>query len=1406
MKLKCKINNEEFDLVQGATFSEEYNETLDSGSIIIDRVNKLDIEPFDYVIIYDTESNWKKTMLIGGYNAQPISLKSKKFTYTIDLVSETKGLEKIILPNCCYTRPLKIEKRLKLSEVVENYLNLYNIKRKYKFGSNYWTVKNKYSLGPTIKARLAEIECPEFAFNTPTLRELLNFLFMIVNSIPIVTNGVIEAIDISKTVGSFNLDKGIDNNEINYINYSKSGEGYANSLVKNYSNALSKKGVCKRTEYLGFRDINNYAIKLENLKLETSFPIYTVDKIIMCSWRTITIYNVKTNKDEVRNILVKHDISKLVKLEVDRNFLNPNYVYLPTPNKNNPEGSLDEIADYKMTTVGYNRGSKEISGWGFGYSYYDPESVMGTLGWIQTKKTLLENILNLMGYLYPWGTGSNVNTIQSKLNENEYVSDGQEPVDATSYVESFMIDPASGNVEPVEFLKTYLTSKMKSVFFKVEYTALTNSKAIVKKENVFKEICEMTDNQSSSLCLVEEEGKNALSKANRIGNEAVQINARYDDINKVQNVGTVFGDNYIVFKKQYSIYNKVIKVNYAATQNFVLQNYFNSVRAKNRNYNLLSYGESTVRSENFFTNVLLSKEKQYFDNHNNLKLLYYSPIKKDFSEVTIIKRDNIEFDIYDLLLSSFKESARKKNFFEDSYEPFSVNNYTMFFKNQNYIRDINIYCVGDNSICFATEMIDNASAGTYIEKFRPSYLADDNSWKLIEDVFSKDKTKELAGAIQKYYMTVDDNDTGIAQNIYFFPCNLKQENNIVTQYAEATTAEEMQNYFENCLIKKPRVNDDYEKIIFAFGNKDKSLWKQNAEALNITQQINYMTDTEDIGWSSNFLLTNLLYGKKTKIFESYYAVTGRYSIGTRASVFDVTSNVQLLAQHSLPVLVLDIPQDVFETLIKYEHTYNYKLECGYSWKGTDETHDNPDIYDKFVITINLNKIISYSLKEVTVQIYYYRRETNNDITYNQIEKEITFKRFGIGTEDIADNFLFANCVNKEGCLSYGWTPTNIKDLAIFGLSFETVGATKPKYLFMPKNSQQTVMWKTGDAQNKATFLEKECKDDEFNKLGFMQKNSFVFTSQEKVDFKTLKDKNFTLDELTKKGFAIQDNRVDDIFMIGTTENERPGIFIKKISDEKSTMFFFLEDGYYQFVFGNNFSNKVKEKNITTSLSNPFLVITKFTDWLWSTEDYQMTTSFSLSKDNKLSTQPVTIKNLKVIHFGKGEKYKFVVKRDFVDGIDRFDRAFYDEKNTVIRLTNSYNTSKKVDIPFFSQMIEADDRITIYYTPNEDFDAYINILLTPEMAAKENMGLNFVFMIQKDNYTSEATWEKMESLDMNEPLQIKTNLSEKREMISISVMDENMDISVYSTENLRIAKNKNWIDDFDALFDAEYEDL
>lgn len=56
MNLKCRINGKDYDskVVQGLTFSDDYGETLDSGSIILSHVNYIeDLKPYDDVYIYE---------------------------------------------------------------------------------------------------------------------------------------------------------------------------------------------------------------------------------------------------------------------------------------------------------------------------------------------------------------------------------------------------------------------------------------------------------------------------------------------------------------------------------------------------------------------------------------------------------------------------------------------------------------------------------------------------------------------------------------------------------------------------------------------------------------------------------------------------------------------------------------------------------------------------------------------------------------------------------------------------------------------------------------------------------------------------------------------------------------------------------------------------------------------------------------------------------------------------------------------------------------------------------------------------------------------------------------------------------------------------------------------------------
>ena len=128
-------------------------------------------------------------------------------------------------------------------------------------------------------------KCADLPFNYPTLRQLLTSLMQQVGCIPIVKNGMLGYLDFQKDAVPFGLiSDQIDytlGNTVNYIRRSLSSDSYVNTLV-NASDSVLDSGNEVVCETLGFRDSQTVLLKqTENLKLQTSLPIYKINKCIM---------------------------------------------------------------------------------------------------------------------------------------------------------------------------------------------------------------------------------------------------------------------------------------------------------------------------------------------------------------------------------------------------------------------------------------------------------------------------------------------------------------------------------------------------------------------------------------------------------------------------------------------------------------------------------------------------------------------------------------------------------------------------------------------------------------------------------------------------------------------------------------------------------------------------------------------------------------------------------------------------------------------------------------------------------------------------------------------------------------------------------------------------------------------
>lgn len=805
MDLRATINGIQYDILQGATFAEEFNETLDSGSIIINNVQKIrDLMPYDDVFIYsftDPEYKFKgypfdsdnprpkfyKHLLVDQFTEEVLRLGDReedgRYKYKIELMSETKKLETIQLPNISVTQPIKGEKR-SVYKYAEIFVNLYSPTYKkavYKANgdssavviSNEWADAVRYTLAPELKDIFDNVYSPDFVLNTPSLRALLSKLFLVKDMIPYVQDDVIYAMDISKRGNKFDANP----KYVNIITGSRTSDNHCDNLRRNYTDALSRDRSCRSVEYVGFRNSDNALMTIANMRLELGMPIYKINKIYLCYYKNIKVnyYNAtdsagkslasKGVEDGV--MLCKQDISKLVKLNTERNLLSQDWEDLQ---EEKPPQSVDDMAKYKFCTVGYDIGSKYITGWGDIYTY--------PTFWNDNKYTAVQNIVSKMDYFYPFGIydepyvakqfGEGV-SVYSTIDDSFWTS-----VVTKKYSESNgSVDMFFNTVESV-FTNPFL--KLKGLFFIVYYEGFYNGTIVHSKKNERDDIV-INDNASESLTLIEQDAIYQTEKVNRFGNKALQINARYDSFfdsngnELLQPLASVYESSYeddvVIYHREYSIFNNCIQCTYYGTKNYVLKNWFTSVYARYRTWNLMSYNESVKRSENEKNYIFWSEKESYYENKDQTLFndndtddpsTIQSDLKEVISCISPWTIDNIS-GIYEFAIGSKINCAIILATEKQVYKGF--------------LADLNAF-VANNSLCFNIKTFDNFSQGVYISQAEPMIKKADlkgneitpESWIIKPwSYFTEPATSDYSGSKQDYCSLV--NAIGEAQGFSF---------------------------------------------------------------------------------------------------------------------------------------------------------------------------------------------------------------------------------------------------------------------------------------------------------------------------------------------------------------------------------------------------------------------------------------------------------------------------------------------------------------------------------------------------------------------------------------------------------------------------------------------------------------
>ena len=281
-------NDERYEVASDATITEEYSETLDSASAVLPSVKSssgivYEARPYDEVylsvVLADGTEEYGAWMLIDSIDAAQVSYTGddKYFDVTLQLMSETKYLEKIQMPNVSLTHSL-IDGAKTLYEAIEYYLGIYGPS-----GSFYHKTGRNAVISIDDGADWSKFKatpCADVMMSKPTLRQCLTTLMSQIGCIPVVKHRKLTYLDLGAPHGEFAFE-GKAPNEVGSERRSMSSDSWVNTLVSECSQAIDKNSTSV-VESLCFRDRENVLLKqTENLKLETRFPIYSVKRLAM---------------------------------------------------------------------------------------------------------------------------------------------------------------------------------------------------------------------------------------------------------------------------------------------------------------------------------------------------------------------------------------------------------------------------------------------------------------------------------------------------------------------------------------------------------------------------------------------------------------------------------------------------------------------------------------------------------------------------------------------------------------------------------------------------------------------------------------------------------------------------------------------------------------------------------------------------------------------------------------------------------------------------------------------------------------------------------------------------------------------------------------------------------------------
>lgn len=579
MAYKLKVNDVIYDLKDGISIKEEFNETLDSATAqFVYYCTDLDIVSFDYASIYDTDEKIDDLhLLVDSYDDEVFSfgdsIDSDSHTYTMSFFSETKELERITLPNCSVTQPLTGTKKTVTNQIrrfVETFMP--KIKVYSQTNTRKWVYEPMIKVDGSVYSKFLNVECPEFQWNEPTLREVLNDLFSTKDCIVVVKNHTIYYYDLTEKRNP------IDTSKLTYSKRTMNSSDYCGELTLNMQNAIGK-NVTIVCEKKGLRTTEG-EMTTSNAVFVTQQPIYKV-KSCKVSYFMAGSVGVTVGVCYFKDV----DITRYV-VEKDEYDVASSGRYSPSSPRT--EDDYENARGYKQYLLYYKRGSNMIQGWGETQKEsWDSVRATSHIGWI-------------------------IYLLEKQQANMDYQGD-------TYHFRGYTDDFAWKKVG------TEFPYDLRGIHVDLVYETLSgHSMHVGKYLPVRHPENRLFDNQQNSYVDVNHQSIFEYAKANRLGNKIRTIHGEYFDKNDIPQLGDYIGDE-ILFSKELICYDNIVYFKGMLTPNYILKDYYTGVFAKKRSWQLAKAEDALLRCDIIKLYVEFSfVEKEDYINELDLNIVFTS--------------------------------------------------------------------------------------------------------------------------------------------------------------------------------------------------------------------------------------------------------------------------------------------------------------------------------------------------------------------------------------------------------------------------------------------------------------------------------------------------------------------------------------------------------------------------------------------------------------------------------------------------------------------------------------------------------------------------------------------------------------------------------------------------------------